>query len=209
MVKADLVKQEERYADTVTPQWYLQQGSSIFTEKECIPSVDKGLQGREITRNIRIDAASVLAQSAYAYTSNYEWQHCSAESYGRSGLAMYIREPELKWQAEEAPALNYQLQCSGGEYTIWLLAKFNVKEEAFFGVGIDGVMLPQEKLYNKGCMWRYESEQIYRWVPITKVTLEAGKHTLQMYALASGMRFDRIYLTTGAELPPMDGEWLQ
>lgn len=192
LVVGDLIKREEQYADTVEPQWYLQQGSSIFEENEG---------------SVRIDAASVLAQSDYAYTSNYDWQHCSSESYGRSGIAMYIRQPELKWEAENAPALNYKLSCSGGDYTVWLLAKFNVKEEAFFGMGMDGVPFAKEELYNKGCMWRYEAEQIYRWVPLGKVNLTAGEHTLQIYALASGMRYDRIYMNKGEELPPMDGEW--
>ncbi|MBQ2922227.1 MAG: glycosyl hydrolase 115 family protein [Tyzzerella sp.] len=192
LVVGDLIKREEQYACTVEPQWYLQQGSSIFEENDG---------------SVRIDAASVLSQSEYAYTSNYEWQHCSSESYGRSGIAMYIRQPELKWEAENAPTLNYKLSCSGGEYTVWLLSKFNVKEEAFFGMGMDGVPFIEEELYNKGCMWRYEAEQIYRWVPIGKVNLTPGEHTLQMYALASGMRYDRIYVAKSEELPPMDGEW--
>lgn len=193
LVVADLIKREERYADTVKPQWYLQHGSSIFTENDG---------------SVRIDAASVLAQSAFAYTSNYDWQHCSSESYGRSGIAMYIRQPELTWQIENAPALNYMLSCSGGEYTVWLLSKFNVREESFMGMGIDGVPVDKASLYNSGCMWRYEAEQIYRWVPISKVNLTKGEHTLQIYAFASGMRFDRIYITKGEELPPMDGEWV-
>ena len=64
-----------------------------------------------------------------------------------------------------------------------------------------------ETLYNKGCLWRYESEQIYRWVPIAGLKLLPGNHELALYSLASGLRFDRIYLTKEAELPPMDGEW--
>lgn len=192
LAAADLIKREEQYADTKEPQWYFRQGSSIFAENDG---------------SVRIDAASALAQSAFAYTSNYDWQHCCSESYGRSGIAMYIRQPELKWQAENAPTLNYKLSCSGGEYTVWLLSKFNVREEAFMGMGMDGVPLDKEQLYKKGCMWRYEAEQIYRWVPIGKVNMTPGEHTLQIYALASGMRYDRIYVTRGEELPPMDGEW--
>lgn len=192
LVKADLVKWEECYAPMVETRWYLQQGGRIFAERDSC---------------IKIDAASVLAQSEYAHTSKEGWQHCASESYGRSGLAMYIREPELTWQPQEAPALNYKVKCTGGAYTVWLLAKFNVKQEAFFSVGIDGDVIPEEKLYNKGCMWRYEAEQIYRWVPIINVELAEGEHTLQLLSLASGMRFDRIYLTKGTELPPMDSEW--
>lgn len=199
LVKADLVKREETYAKTVEPFRYLEQGNSIFTEEVYIDDGEAGA--------IKIDAASVLAQSKYAYTSHYDWQYCSSESYGRSGLAMYIRQPELRWQENNAPALNYKLQCSGGEYTIWLLAKFNDRDESFFGVGIDDVVIPAEKLYNKGSMWRYEAEQIYRWVPLCRIALGQGEHTLHILALASGMRFDRIYITKGQELPPMDGDW--
>ena len=199
LVKADLVKCEETYAKTVEPSRYLEQGNSIFTEETSFAG--------ETVGTIKIDAASVLAQSKYAYTSHYDWQYCSSESYGRSGLAMYIRQPELRWQGDNAPSLNCKLQCSGGEYTIWLLAKFNDRDESFFGVGVDEVVISAEKLYNKGSMWRYEAEQIYRWVPLCRVALEQGEHTLHILALASGMRFDRIYLTKGQELPPMDGDW--
>ena len=192
LVKADLVKQEEKYADTVEPNWYLQQGSSIFEERNGA---------------ICIDAASALSQSKYAYTSKYEWQHCGSESYGRSGLAMYIRQPELTWEVENAPALNYKIQCSGGEYTIWILAKFSVKDESFFGVGVDGIPLEKDELYKNGCLWRYEAEQIYRWVPVATTELCEGEQELQILALASGMRFDRIYVTKGSELPPMDSMW--
>lgn len=192
LVVADLIHRDEQYADRVESQWYLQQGSDTFKENNG---------------SVRIDAAAVLAQSEYAYTSNYTWQHCSSESYGRSGLAMYIRQPELKWQTENAPTLNYKISCSGGEYTVWLLSKFNTRDEAYFGLGVDGVAVPMENLYCKGCLWRYEAEQIYRWVPIGRVSLTTGEHILQLYGLASGMRFDRIYVTKGTELPPMDGEW--
>ena len=213
LVKVDLVKQEEQYAEAVAPGWYLQQGSSIFAEEEQSDVAMKDAvliqEERANTRtgSIRIDAASALAQSAYAYTSGYDWQYCNSESYGRSGLAMYIREPELQWSVENAPALNYRIQCAGGEYTIWLLAKLNSREESFIGAGIDGVPFAEELLYKKGCLWRYEAEQIYRWVPIVRTGIEAGEHELEIYALASGLRFDRIYVTRGNEFPPMDGEW--
>ena len=41
----------------------------------------------------------------------------------------------------------------------------------------------------------------------TDLTLEKGEHTLSVLALASGMRYDRFYLTTGDGQPPMDTEW--
>lgn len=197
ITKDDLIRCAEKYADKVKPEWYLQEGSCIFAEQ---------LIERE--EAICIDAAAALAQSDYAYTSNGEWQHCNSESYGRSGLAMYIRKRGIRFQTmEEAPTLNYRIKCQGGEYTVWLLSKFSVREEAYFAVGLDGVPVPQEKLYWKGCLWRYEAEQIYRWVPLTKLEMTEGEHLLQLAGLASGLRFDRVYVTKGTELPPMDLDW--
>lgn len=188
------VVQAERYGTKVEPRWYLDRGKHIF---------------EEMGGAIRIDASAALAQSSYAWTRQQEvpWRHCSSESFGRSGLAMYIREPEMKWKAPEAPSLNYRFCCKGGKYTLWMLSKFNLREEGFFAVGFDGELLPQEDLYGKGGLWRYEAEQIYRWVPAAYAELSAGEHVLQVYALASGMRYDRFYLTAGDEQPPMDMEW--
>jgi len=189
--------QAERYGREVTPDWYLEQGKSVFQESGGA---------------IRIDAAAALAQSSCAWTEDGQenkalhslWRHCGSESFGRSGLAMYIRTPELHWTPENAPSLNYRIQCEGGTYTLWMLSKFNLREEGFFGIGTDGKIIPREKLYGNGGLWRYEAEQIYRWVPAVQISLEKGEHVLQIYALASGLRFDRFYLTRGTELPPVD-----
>ncbi len=88
-----------------------------------------------------------------------------------------------------------------------MLSKFNVREEGFFGIGIDGKQIPAEKLYGNGGLWRYEAEQVYRWVPAATIPLARGEQTLHIYALASGMRYDRFYLTKGEEQPPMDTAW--
>lgn len=199
---------QERGGRTVEPSWYLERGCRIFEEREGA---------------IRIDAASALAQSGFAWSSEPHtdkkapaaaglqsglWRHCAGESFSRSGLAMYIRTPELSWQAEAAPGLHYRISCAGGKYTIWMLTKFNVREEGAFSIGIDSGIIPGDRLYRGGELWRYEAEQIYRWVPAARVELEAGEHELHMLALASGMRYDRLYLTRGEEQPPADKDWL-
>lgn len=191
----DFIKYEESYAETVEPDFYFREGESIFEE-------EKGA--------LLIDAASALAQSNYAWTEGTGWSHCASESYGRSGLALYIRPSGLTWKRlQEAPSLHYRIRCSGGSYTVWLLAKFNRREEAFLSAGIDNQPLSEEHLYCKGCLWRYEAEQIYRYVPVAQAALEEGEHTLSLYGLASGMRFDRIYVTKGGELPPGDIQWTE
>lgn len=241
--------QAERYGERVEPEWYLARGNHVFEESGGA---------------VRINAASALAQSEYAWTDsgvgelsagstepvsaesgntglrNTEsgsgagedskvvnpaadnalipdngvqeralclWRHCSSESFGRSGLALYIRTPELHWQEQDAPSLNYRFVCEGGRYTLWMLSKFNVREEGCFAVGFDEERIPGEQIYGKGCLWRYEAEQIYRWVPVTRAELAAGEHVLHVYALASGMRYDRFYLTKGEEMPPVDEAW--
>ena len=193
LVITDLIQQEETYAETVEPKWYLERGKKPFAEQAGV---------------VKIDAATALAESENAYTTGGMWSYCSSESYGRSGLAMYIRERGLKWEeCADAPSLNYKIHCQGGEYTLWALAKFSTREEAYFGVGVDGNVLEKEQIYNKGCLWRYEAEQIYRYVPLTTLDLSQGEHLLTIYSRASVMRIDRICLVKGEELPPMDSEW--
>ncbi len=189
----DLIRQEETYAAAVEPQWYLERGKKLFAERNGM---------------VCIDAATVLAESENAYTTGDIWDYCGSESYGRSGLAMYIRERGLKWdKCADAPSLNYRFSCEGGAYTIWALAKFSTREEAFFGVGVDGNAVEGKDTYGKGCLWRYEAEQIYRYVPLTYIDLTAGEHVLHIYSKASSMRIDRICLVNGEELPPMDSAW--
>lgn len=37
--------------------------------------------------------------------------------------------------------------------------------------------------------------------------MEEGEHTFSIYAADTGMQIDRIYLSRGDELPPVDNEW--
>lgn len=169
----------------VTPGWYLAQGEHIFEEKDG---------------EVILDAASALAMGDGAWlgpgAENGLWCHCSSESFGRSGLAMYIRKPGLRFQIPDAPSLNYRIRCEGGRYTLWMLTKLDFWEEGFFGIGVDGVAIPQDKLYANGSLWRYEAEQVYRFVPAAQMQLAKGEHTIQVFALASGMRYDRFCLTS-------------
>lgn len=189
------IRQEERFAETVPLAWYPERGKHLFEESEA---------------GIRIDAASALAESTFAWKEDAPdagWRHCSSESFGQSGLALYVRTPGLSWKPETAPCLNYRIKCEGGIYTLWMLTRFSVGEESSYRIGVDGVLLPAEELYGKGSLWRYEAEQIYSWTPAARLFLEKGEHVLSIHALVSGMRYDRFYLTRGKEQAPMDTEW--
>lgn len=194
LAASDLIVQAEKYADNVAPGYYLGLGEAPFAEEE--------------NGGIRIDAAAALANKPCAFAEGNGWSYCGSESYGRSGLAMYLPAEEGEGACEPTcPSLSYRVNCSGGSYTVWLLAKFDQKEESCFGLGIDGESLPEAALYNGGCLWRYEAEQIYRWTPVAKQDFSAGEHRIILYVPAAGLRIDRLYLTRGNELPPMDGDW--
>lgn len=193
LVAADLIRQDEAYAATVAANHYLRAGESVFAERGDM---------------IRIDAACALSGSGNAYVYGGPWRHCGSESYGRSGLAMYVgKQAADRAGGGETPTLNYRIQCRGGEYVLWLLLKFGMKEEFDFGVGIDGRTLSKEELLSRGNFWRYETEQIYRYLPVARLALVEGEHLLSVYAKAAGLRFDRICLVKGEALPPMDSEW--
>ena len=88
-----------------------------------------------------------------------------------------------------------------------MLIRFSDDTESYYRIGMDGMVLSEEDSYCHGKLFRYESEQIYQWAPAAFLTLKAGEHTLDIYCMAPGMRFDRFYLTTGSELPPVDTKW--
>lgn len=171
--------------------------------------LDRGRAVHRETRGaIAIDAAEALAQSPFACTEHGSWQYCFSESYNRGGLALYIREKGLTWtKGERAPSLQYRMDCSGGTYCVWALTKFNSRENAAFSLAVDGQEIAAPSLYGGGNLWRYEAEQAWRWIPMTKTTLKEGVHTLTLTLYASGIRIDRIYMTKQGDLPPLDGEW--
>lgn len=205
----DAIVQEKQWGAPVRADWYLEEQKAPFAEQDGV---------------VLIDMAKVLSGSGNAFSSGGDWKYCLGESFGRSGLVMYrppvsmgegiYREEFLKNRAEAVaeteenvfPALHYRVNCSGGSYTCWLLSKFNMREEAFFQIRVDEKDIPREETYNRGCLWRYEAEQIYRWVPVARIELEAGVHTISIGA-AAGLRLDRLYLTKGEDRPPLDTGW--
>ncbi len=67
--------------------------------------------------------------------------------------------------------------------------------------------IPANALSFGGNLFRYETEQIYQWIPAAELTLSEGTHVLTLYSVNAGIRFDRFYLTKGEELPPVDSVW--
>ncbi len=144
---------------------------------------------------VRIDAITAYKQTENAYTTDYEWQYCNTESYGRSGLGLYTAEDAGK-TLETAPKLNYRIRVAGGDYTIFALMKINVMKNGSVAVLIDGQELPKEEQYNKrGRVWRYEAEHNWRWIPLAKTHIMEGEHTLTIAVPETDYRFDRIIIS--------------
>lgn len=160
----------------------------------------------EVNGSIKIDAAAALADTEFARFKGAEWSFCNSESHGRSSIAMYYGGKSETVTKEEAPRLNYKIKTKNGVYTVWLLTKITRRGDDYIAVSVDGEYT--DKLYGgNGKLWRYEAEQIWRWVPAAEIELKEGIHDLSICSRTKGIRFDRIYITSGEELPPTDLNW--
>ena len=193
LMSADLYVNQERLGEPVEPSVILAAAQKPFAETDG---------------TIRVDAAAALAQTVNAYAEGDCWKYCNSPSHGETGLAMYVRDGSLSWKnPEEAPTLNYRIRTGKGTYRIWILAQMWGMTTSHFTVGIDGRVVPENELYGGEPIWRYSNEQVWKWIPAWEEEMEDGEHVLTIYSMSSHLRFDRIYLTTGEELPPVDCEW--
>lgn len=180
----DIVVAREQAEEKTTPQEILGSGKTIFPEQ---------------SGGVKIDAASALVQSEYAYAVNTDddtWSYCSSPSYDNTGLAMYLRKmrPVLK-ESGTLASLHYRIRVNGGRYRIWILAHMWGMDTSHFTIGIDGRMIPEKELYNGKGIWRYSLEQVWAWLPVYEITLDAGEHLFSIYSLSAHLRFDRIHIT--------------
>ena len=192
LVLTDAIFYPENYAEKKSPEDILAAAEQIFEEKGG---------------NVKIDAVTAIKQTENAFTTNGKWEYCNSESYGRSGLAVYVPEGIIK-DGEPAPAINYKINCEGGKYTVWVYMRSHHIRPSVCKVDIDNERLADEQMYNNGKrIWRYEAEYIWRWIPLAVVDLSEGEHLLAIESHHAGVRFDRIYLTKNNELPPQDTSW--
>ena len=74
-------------------------------------------------------------------------------------------------------------------------------------VAVDGMFVEKDLLYHEGKTWRYEAEQVWRWIPFARLSLSGGRHLLTVAVMASGIRIDRFYLSDRNNRPPVDLYW--
>lgn len=156
---------------------------------------------------IMLDISSALADNDNAYMKG-KWEYCLSESYNRSGFAMYIRKPGLRFD-DDKPSLHYKISCSGGTYSLWLLMKNESYDGAELLADIDGQILEKSEIAGGERIGNYCGERVYRWVRLWQHKLSAGIHEIGIYTPSSANRFDRIYITKGEEYPFTDSVWIK
>jgi hypothetical protein len=165
---------------------------------------------------VAIEAEYALANSEYAYLTpshdgrNLTWTHLQAETNGRTGFAMHVAEPAILWEnAAEAPAMHYKMLIhTPGAYGVWMLLRHYNKHSDSCYLALDGVVQPVSEQACKGNLHTYNTSEVYYWCFISDMDITAGEHVLSVLARKSELRIDRIYLTQGDELPPVDAEWM-
>jgi len=166
---------------------------------------------------LALEAEYALEESRDAWLSESQdgkqirWTHLQAETNARTGLAMHVAQPGLMWEDPlAAPAMHYRIQIqSTGIYRVWLLLwHYNSKSDSCW-LSLDGVVQPLSEQLGKGRLHTYNTGYAYYWCLLSDLYIPAGEHHLSIIARKSELRIDRIYLTLGEELPPVDAEWME
>ena len=174
-------------------------GTGVFQEKDGI---------------LALEAEYALENSENAYLTpdnngRIYWSHARAQTDGGTGLSMMVFGPRYTWDnPKDAPGMHFRINISeGGDFNAWLLVLFedHLSDTCYFAV--DGEVLPLSSQYKNGQLFNYSTAHIYFWCLTGTISLEEGEHTFSIYAGDSGMQIDRIYLSRGDEIPPLDDKW--
>ncbi len=185
---SDITVYPESFGERLSADAIMDTGNHAFEESEG---------------HVYVEAATAFRNSFHAYFENGDWDVCNSPSHGESGLGMCLRHPGKRFAEDKsAPCLRYRVNVTGGEYTIW--ARVWTRNEAQYrmAVGVDGGWFPPEELNGGKRIWRFCAENVWRWVPLVRTDISRGQHQITLYAFASGLRVEALYLTKGDELPP-------
>jgi hypothetical protein len=175
-------------------------GSGIFVETDGV---------------VAIEAEYALENSENAFLTASKdgmdllWSHLQAETNGRTGFAMHVEEEGILWEdPEKAPGMHYKISINNsGVYKIWMLIRhYNNKSDSCY-LSLDGETRPLSEQYKKGNQYSYNTSYVYYWCLLSDLEISEGEHIFSILARKSQFRVDRIYLTKGDELPPVDELW--
>lgn len=170
---------------------------------------------RECGGRIMIEAEYALADTKDAYLTpafgneGLLWSHTQAETNGGSGFAMMIEGRGLLWEdAAQAPGMHYRIHVGcPGKYYIWLLVKFEDMKSDACVLALDGRIQDRAQQYSGGNLFSYGMKQRWNWQAVSAMEITEGYHIFSIMGRKSGLRVDRIYITSGSEWPPIDFEW--
>ena len=162
------------------------------------------------------EAENALAGDSHAWLTpavgepTAVWSHTRADTDTATGLAMHVRPRGMRWDdPDTAPGMHFALHITRpGAYRVWLLVKFDDNHDDSCVIAIDGTPQPVEVQHSRGELCAYGLRQRWIWVHLSDIDLTAGAHDFAILARKSGLRIDRVYLTLGDELPPVDAEWV-
>ena len=162
---------------------------------------------------VALDAGSALVDDQAAWRTpgahGEEWTHTLSATDGGTGLALHVAPRGARFpEPTAAPGAHYTLQVgTEGKYNAWFLLKYDDAADDAFVLALDGVVQESSEQFSGGQMCTYGTRQVWLWALVTQLELSPGEHTLSLYAAKSGLRIDRVYLSTGEELPPVDARW--
>ena len=91
------------------------------------------------------------------------------------------------------PGVCYTVGTPAGRYTLWLCLYTKGMDEYCFNVAIDNVtLLPDAESARR--LWRYSSENVYKWIPLTDLDLAEGSHTIAFFFHKARLRLEGIVL---------------
>lgn len=164
---------------------------------------------------IALEAERTLLNTADAYLTpsldppGVSWTHTQAETDGGTGLAMHVDAVGRRWDdPSQAPGMHQRIRVSaGGVYHIWMLVKYDSRDDDACVVALDGTPQPPSAQFSGGDLYSFGTQQIWVWNHLTDLTIPAGVHTFSVLARKARLRIDRIYLTSGDQRPPTDASW--
>ncbi|WP_243076366.1 glycosyl hydrolase 115 family protein [Microbacterium sp. SS28] len=182
--------------------------------KDVVSALGTGVI-REQGGVLAFEAEYALAEDSHAWLNMSvderaaQWSHTHADTAAGTGLAMHVRPRGMRWEdPATAPGMHFALHITrGGTYRAWLLVKFDDNHDDSCVIAVDGIPQPVSAQHSRGELCAYGLRQRWIWVHLSDVDLTTGAHEFSVLARKSGLRVDRLYLTLGDELPPVDAEW--
>lgn len=202
--------------NVVVPQEHLgaaRYGTEPDGTKDLIAALGEGVV-TESDGRLALEAEYALAESPDAWTTpgiddGLRWTHTQAETDGRTGLAMHLAARGRQWEVPaHAPGLHYRVDvATPGVFHAWLLVRFEDTEDDSCVLAVDGTPQPVTEQFCGGDLYSFGTQHIWFWTHLSDLELTTGQHVLSVLGRRSGLRIDRLYLTTGDERPPVDAGW--